>query len=124
VLEAKEKEHLQPTLESFLQQFAIVRSALKELGLEEPPPVLSANQMEVVEPAATVAVLRDLLQLLENRNSRAMNALQALKNALHDPRFHDRLNQLDSAICDLDYKKSISIVSQLIEESGQPFERG
>ncbi|MEJ2661777.1 MAG: response regulator, partial [Desulfobacteraceae bacterium] len=77
VLEAKEKEHLQPTLESFLQQFAIVRSALKELGLEEPPPVLSANQMEVVEPAATVAMLRDLLQLLENRNSRAMNALQA-----------------------------------------------
>jgi CheY-like chemotaxis protein len=114
LLETGKKEQLQPALESFLQQFSIVRSSLKRLRLEEQPPVLSANQIEAVDPAATVAILRNLFELLEKRDSRAMNSLQALKNALQDPRFHDPLNRLDRAIYNLDYKKSISVVSQLI----------
>ncbi|MGD9367415.1 MAG: response regulator [Desulfobacteraceae bacterium] len=123
VLEMEKKEQWQPALESFLRQFFIVRSALKGLRLEEPPPVLSANQIEAVDPAVTVAMLRDLLELLEKRNSRAMNALQALKNVLQDPRFHDRLNRLDRAIYNLDYKKSISVVSQLIQVVDTPLKK-
>ncbi len=123
VLETEKKEPLQPALESFLQQFSIVSSSLKGLRLEEQPPVLSVNQIEAVDPSATVEILRDLLELLEKRNSRAMNALQALKNALRDPRFHDRLNQLDRAIYNLDYKRSISVVSQLIQEFDMPLKK-
>jgi hypothetical protein len=44
------------------------------------------------------------------------DALQALKNALQDPRFHDRLTRLDRAIYNLDYKKSKPVASQLIQE--------
>jgi two-component system sensor histidine kinase/response regulator len=123
VLKTEKKEQLQPALDSFLQQFSIVRSSLKGLRLEEQPPVLSANQIEAVDPAATVAILRDLLELLGKKNSRAMNALQALKNALRDPRFHDRLNRLDRAIYNLDYKTSISVVSQLIQEVNMPLKK-
>jgi CheY-like chemotaxis protein len=124
VLETEKKEQWQPALDAFLRQFSIVSSALKELRLEAQPPVLPANQIEAVDPAATVAILRDLLALLEKRNSRAMNALQALKHALQDPRFHDRLERLDRAIYNLDYKESISVVSQLIREFETPLKKG
>jgi hypothetical protein len=123
VLKTKKKEQLQPALESFQQQFSAVRSSLKELRLEEQPPELSANQIEAFDPAATVSILRDLLEFLEKRDSRAMNALQALKHALRDPRFHDRLERLDRAIYNLDYKKSISVVSQLIQEFDTPLKK-
>jgi two-component system sensor histidine kinase/response regulator len=116
VLETKKNEQLQPALDSFLQQFSIVSSSLEGLRLEEQPPVSSANQIEALDHAATVEILHDLRELLEKRNSRAMNALQALKNALQDPRFHDRLNWLDRAIYNLDYKTSLSVVSKLIQE--------
>jgi HPt (histidine-containing phosphotransfer) domain-containing protein len=116
VLEMEKKAQLQPVLESFLRQFSIVTSALNELRLSEPLPVLPANQIEAVDPAAAAEMLRDLLQLLEKRNSRAMNALQALKHTLQDPCFHDRLNRLDRTIYNLDYKNSISVVLQLIQE--------
>jgi hypothetical protein len=52
-----------------------------------------------------------------------MNALQALKHTLQDPRFHDRLERLDRAIYNLDYKKSISVVSQLIQEFDTPLKK-
>ncbi|MGD9246794.1 MAG: response regulator [Desulfobacteraceae bacterium] len=122
-LKTEKKEQWQPALDAFLQQFSIVSSALKGLRLEAQPPVLPANQMEAVDPAATVAILRDLLELLQKRNSRAMNALQALKHTLQDPRFHDRLERLDRAIYNLDYKKSISVVSQLIQEFDTPLKK-
>jgi two-component system sensor histidine kinase/response regulator len=124
VLKTEKKEQLQPALDSFLQQFSIVRSSLKGLRLEEQPPVLSANRIEAVDPAATVAILRDLLELLGKKNSRAMNAMQDLKDALRDPRFHDRLSRLDRAIYNLDYKTSISLVSQLIQELNLPLKKG
>jgi HPt (histidine-containing phosphotransfer) domain-containing protein len=116
VLETDKKEQWRPALDAFLREFSMLSSALNELRLEEPPPVLPANQMEAVDPAAAVAMLRNLIALLEKRNSRAMNALQALKHTLPDPCFHDRLERLDRAIYNLDYKKSISIVAQLIRE--------
>jgi CheY-like chemotaxis protein len=119
-LETKEKALLQPVLESFQRQFSVVCCALKGLRLEAHPPVSSVNEMEAVDPAATARVLRDLLELLEKRNSRAMDALQALKHALPDPRLHDRMNRLDRAIYNLDYKTSISLVSQLIQEVNTP----
>jgi HPt (histidine-containing phosphotransfer) domain-containing protein len=124
VLEKEKKEQWQPMLDAFLRQFSMVSSALKRLRLEEQqPPVLPANQIEAVDPAATVATLRDLLELLKKRNSRAMNALQALKHTLHDPRFHDRLERLDRAIYNLDYKASISVVSKLIREFDTPLKK-
>jgi HPt (histidine-containing phosphotransfer) domain-containing protein len=123
VLETDKKEQWQPALDYFLRQFSMVSSALKGLCLEEQPPVLPANKIEAVDPAATAAILRDLLELLQKRNSRAMNALQALKHALREPRFHDRLERLDRAIYNLDYKKSISVVSQLIQEVGTPMKK-
>jgi hypothetical protein len=107
-----------------LQQFSIVCASLKGLRLQEQAPEVSANQIEAVDPAAAVAMLRDLLELLEKKNSRAMNALQALKNALQGPRFHDRLNRLDRAIYNLDYKTSVSIVSQLIQGVNMPLKKG
>ncbi len=116
VLEIEKKEQWQPALDSFLRQFSILKSALKELRLEEQPLELSANLMKSADPAATVAILRNLLELLEKRNSRAMNALQALKNSLQEPRFHNQLNRLDRAIYNLDYDTSLSLVSQLIQE--------
>jgi CheY-like chemotaxis protein len=116
VLETEKKEPLQPVLDSFLRRFSIVKSSLKTLRLEEHPPALSENQIDTIDPSTTAEMLRDLLELLEKRNSRAMNTLQALKHALQDPRFHDRLDRLDRAIYNLDYEKSISIVSQLIQE--------
>jgi PAS domain S-box-containing protein len=124
VLKTEKKEQLRPALDSFLQQFSIVSSSLKGLRLEEQPPALSKDQIEAVDPTATATILRDLLELLEKRNSRAMNAFQALKNTLQDPRFYDRLNRLDRAIYNLDYKKSISVVSQLIQELNMPLKNG
>jgi CheY-like chemotaxis protein len=124
VLKTDKREQLQPALDTFLQQFSIVSIALKGLRLEVRPPVLSANQVEALDPAASGAMLRDLLELLEKRNSQAMNALQALKKALQEPRFHDRLNRLDRAIYRLDYKTSISIVSELIHEVNMPLMNG
>jgi two-component system, sensor histidine kinase and response regulator len=124
VLEAKAKAPLQPALESFLRQFSIVNSALKGLRLKAQPPVLPTDQLDERDPAVTAAMLRDLLELLEKRNSRAMNAFQALKHALHDPRFHDRVNRLDRAIYNLDYKTSLSIVAQLIQEFNMPLKKG
>jgi CheY-like chemotaxis protein len=122
-LEREEKARLQPALAAFRRQFATVSDALRELRLEAQPPVLSANQIEAVDPAATAEMLRDLLDLLEKRNSRAMNAFQALKNALQEPRFHDRLNRLDRAIYQLDYKNSIAVVTQLIQAVNKPLKK-
>jgi CheY-like chemotaxis protein len=116
VLETEKKAPVQPLREYFRSQFSIVISALKKLPLEAPSPGVSANQMIALDPSATAQLLRDLLELLEKRNSRAMNALQTLKDALQDPRFHERLNRLDRAIYNLDYKRSISVVSKLIQE--------
>jgi len=124
VLEAKATAPLPSALDAFLRQFSIVNTALKGLPLEAPPPVSPADQIEALDPAATVAMLRDLLELLEKRNSRAMNALQALKDDLPEPRFHDRLKRLDSAVYNLDYKQSIAIVAQLIQEFNMPLKKG
>ena len=123
VLETKERAPLQPALDAFLRQFSIVCDALKGLPLEAQPPVSSMNQIEAVDPSVTTGILCDLLELLEKRNSRAMNALQALKDGLRDPRFHDRLKRLDSAVYNLDYKQSIAIVSLLIQEFGIPLKK-
>jgi signal transduction histidine kinase/DNA-binding response OmpR family regulator/HPt (histidine-containing phosphotransfer) domain-containing protein len=123
VLETEKKEQWQPAFDSFLGQFSMVISALKQLHLEEQLPLLSADQVEAVDPAATAVILGDLLELLEKRNSRAMNALQALKHVLQDPRFHDRLERLDRAIYNLDYKESISVVSLLIQEFDTPLKK-
>jgi CheY-like chemotaxis protein len=122
-LKTEKKEQWRPALDAFLRQFSIVSAALKGLRLKAQPPVSPANQVEAVDPAVTVAILSDLLELLQKRNSRAMNALQALKHALRDPRFHDRLERLDRAIYNLDYKKSISVVSQLIQEFDTPLKK-
>jgi CheY-like chemotaxis protein len=122
-LKTEKKEQWRPALDAFLRQFSIVSAALKGLRLKAQPPVSPANQVEAADPAATVAILSDLLELLQKRNSRAMNALQALKHALRDPRFHDRLERLDRAIYNLDYKKSISVVSQLIQEFDTPLKK-
>jgi hypothetical protein len=94
----------------------MVSSSLKSLRLKATGSVLSANQIEAVDPLATFKILCDLLQLPEKRNFLVLNALTALKNTLHDPRFHERLGRLDKAIYNLDYKKPISVVSQLIRK--------
>jgi polar amino acid transport system substrate-binding protein len=122
-LKREEKAHLQPAYASFRRQFSMVEAALRELRLEAPPPALAANQMEALDPAATAEMLRDLLQLLEKRNSRALNAFQPLRNALREPRFHDRLKRLDRAIYQLDYKTSIAVVTQLIQAVNKPLKK-
>ncbi len=115
-LKTRKKEELRPSLDALLRQFPIVMTALKGLSLVKQPPRLSTDQVEAVDPATAVALLHDLLDLLEKRNARAMSALQALKEIHLDSRFNGRLDLLDKAIYNLDYKESIAIVSQLIEE--------
>jgi HPt (histidine-containing phosphotransfer) domain-containing protein len=115
-LERQEKAHVQPALAAFQHQFSTVSAALRELRLEADPLASPVSQIEAVDPAAIAEMLGELLELLEKRNSRAMNTFQALKNALQGPRFQDRLNRLDSAIYHLDYKTSIAVVSLLIQE--------
>ncbi|MCP4372497.1 MAG: hypothetical protein GY797_30985, partial [Deltaproteobacteria bacterium] len=80
------------------------------------PPELSSDQIEAIDPEAAISVLRDLLELLKKRNSKAMNTFQVLKKVLRDPRFHDKLRLLDKAIYSLQYKESMAMAFQLIEE--------
>jgi CheY-like chemotaxis protein len=124
ILETKKKEPLQPALDSFFRQISMVSAALKKLHLEAAPTPSPANQIEAVDPSATAERLRDLLKLLEKRNARAMSALQALKPSLQDPRYRDRLERLDRAVYNLDYRESISVVSQLVREVATPLKKG
>jgi signal transduction histidine kinase/CheY-like chemotaxis protein len=115
LLKTEKSEAMQHALDSFLRRFSIVITALKSLSLETQPPTISSDQIEAVDVTVVDTILHHLLRLLEQRNTRAMNVLQDLKKTLHDSRFSEKLSLLDKAVYNLDTKKSISIVSELIE---------
>jgi HPt (histidine-containing phosphotransfer) domain-containing protein len=115
-LQTKKTEQLQPVSESFLRRFAKVITAIKDLPLETQPQRLSPEQIEQADHDVAIAILRELLQLIEAKDFEMVDLFQVLKKTLLDTRFSDRLNVLDKAIYQMDFEKSISVVSELIEE--------
>ncbi len=111
------KENLPGLLTAFLSEFSKVTSALKAVDLEPD----SASFVEALPSAAPdpsskpeiIRIIQDMQILLKENNSRALNALSELKNALAGGQFRDELNQIDRTLYKLNFKKAAAILVRI-----------